>query len=58
MNSYFYNKLLTILDKEKILLDEPMKKHITFRVGGPADYFVIPSTVEEVKSIVEFVRRN
>lgn len=58
MNSYFYNKLLTILDKEKILLDEPMKKHITFRVGGPADYFVIPSTVEEVKSIVELCKKE
>ena len=52
MNSNFYNELLVILDKEKIYLDEPMKKHTTFRVGGPADYFVTPKTIEEVKGII------
>ncbi len=58
MNSYFYNELLTILNTEKIYLDEPMKKHTTFRVGGPADYFVTPSTVEEVKCIVELCKKE
>lgn len=58
MNSNFYNKLLTILDKEKVYLDEPMKKHTTFRVGGPADYFVTPSTVEEVKNIVTLCKKE
>ena len=24
--------------------DEPMKKHTTFRIGGPADYFVTPES--------------
>ena len=58
MNSNFYNQLLTVLNKEKVYLDEPMKKHITFRVGGPADYFVIPSTVEEVKEIVALCKKE
>ena len=58
MNSNFYNELLVILDKEKIYLDEPMKKHTTFRVGGPADYFVTPSTVEEVKLIVDLCKKE
>ena len=58
MNSNFYNELLVILDKEKIYLDEPMKKHTTFRVGGPADYFVTPSTVEEVKLIVDLCEKE
>lgn len=58
MNSYFYKELLTILDKEKIYLDEPMKKHTTFRVGGPADYFVTPGNVEEVKRIVELCKKE
>ena len=34
---YIYECLLNIIDKEDIKLDEPMKKHISFRVGGPAD---------------------
>ena len=58
MNSNFYNQLLTVLNKEKVYLDEPMKKHITFRVGGPADYFVTPSTVEEVKNIVALCKKE
>ena len=58
MNSNFYNQLLTVLNKEKVYLDEPMKKHITFRVGGPADYFVTPSTVEEVKEIVALCKKE
>ena len=58
MSSYLYNELLTVLDKEKIFLDEPMKKHTTFRVGGPADYFVTPSSVEEVKNIVGLCKKE
>ena len=58
MNSIFYDQLLTVLNKEKVYLDEPMKKHITFRVGGPADYFVTPSTVEEVKEIVALCKKE
>ena len=30
-----------------IVLDEPMSKHTTFGVGGPADVFVTPDSVDE-----------
>ena len=30
-----------------------MKTHTTFRVGGPADYFVMPETAEEVQRVTE-----
>lgn len=40
----FYEQLCTILSKEQILCKEPMSKHTTFRVGGPADYYVMPRT--------------
>lgn len=52
MNSNFYNKLVDIIDKNRIYTDEPMKRHTTFRVGGNADYFVSPETIEEVKQTV------
>ena len=58
MNSIFYNELLTIVDKDRVYLDEPMKKHITFRVGGPADYFVTPNSVEEVQQIVALCQKE
>ena len=53
---YIYECLLNIIDKEDIKLDEPMKKHISFRVGGPADILVKPRTEEE--SCKAFKRRK
>lgn len=52
MNLDFYNQLINCIDEERVLVDEPMKKHTTFRVGGNADYFVMPQNAEEVKKIV------
>lgn len=52
MNFYFYNQLIQVIDEKRVLPDEPMKKHTTFRVGGNADYFVMPQKPEEVKAIV------
>lgn len=59
MNKEFiYNNLLNILDKEDILVDEPMSKHISFRVGGPADVLVKPKTEEQIKNIVAFAKKE
>ena len=56
MKQDFYQKLTGILSEEKIRRDEPMKTHTTFRVGGPADYFVMPETAEEVQRVTELCR--
>lgn len=56
MNQDLYNKLIKVLSKEKVLTDEPMKKHTTFRVGGAADYFTVPVTKEEVKAVVDICK--
>ena len=37
-----------IVGQDAVLVNEPMEKHTTFRVGGPADYFVCPSDPEQV----------
>ena len=58
MNLDIYNQLIHILDKERVLLDEPMKKHTTFRVGGSADCFVMPKTIEEVKNVIALCRKT
>lgn len=39
-------------------MSEPMKKHTTFRIGGEADYFVMPRTKEEVKQTVAVCREE
>ena len=52
MNLNFYNRMMDIIDEKRLYTDEPMKKHTTFRVGGNADFFVIPKSVEEVKQTI------
>lgn len=52
MNQSFYDELLKILPEEQVKVNEPMRGHTTFRVGGPADYFVMPGTKEEVTAVL------
>lgn len=52
MDQKFFDKLACIVTEKRVLIDEPMSKHTTFRVGGPADYFLIPETEEEVAKLV------
>ena len=39
------------LGEEGLKLQEPMKEHTTFRVGGPADLFIMPKDAEELKDV-------
>ena len=55
---YIYECLLNIIDKENIKLDEPMKKHISFRVGGPADILVKPRTEEQIAKVVKLLKEE
>lgn len=47
-----YNKLLKIVPKEKIKIQEPMKAHTSFGIGGKADLYVIADNIEEIKNIL------
>lgn len=42
MNDQFLTELENIMAGSRIFMEEPMKKHTTFRVGGPADVLVQP----------------
>ena len=53
-----YQELCSISGKDNVLKDEPMAAHTTFRIGGPADYFVMPSGTDEVGRIVSFCRAS
>lgn len=53
-----YQKLLEIVPKENILVNEPMTNHTSFKVGGKADFLVTVTEVEEIKKIIELSRRK
>lgn len=48
---------LKVMAKEAAV-NEPMRNHTTFKIGGPADYFVSVSDEKEVKDIIEWAKRE
>lgn len=38
---------------ERVLTNEPMDRHISFRAGGPADVFFMPASAQELVSALE-----
>lgn len=57
MNQKFYEELQKILPENHIKIKEPMENHTTFRIGGAADYFVIPDTKAEIQAVVSCCKR-
>ena len=57
-----YQQLLRELSEiegdPEILLDEPMSRHTTFRIGGPADVFVSPRDEKQTAEVLGAVRRS
>lgn len=45
-------ELCGILGEKNVFTEEPMSRHTTFRVGGPADYFVTPEEESQVGKAV------
>lgn len=41
----------------EVRINEPMKAHTSFKVGGPADWFVMPETKEELFAVLDICRR-
>ncbi len=48
--------LKEILPDEDILLQERMEKHTSFRIGGPADVFVMPENTSQIRHVIEACR--
>lgn len=46
MTDRISRRFCEIVGENKVLEQEPMARHTTFRIGGPADYFV------ELESVV------
>lgn len=51
MSDIFEKELQIVMDTERVLKQEPMKKHTTFRVGGPAEYYMIPKR-DEIEALI------
>ena len=47
-----------IVSKDKIFTNEPMSKHTSFKIGGPAEIFVKINNVEELKLIIKISKQT
>ena len=56
IDTTFITAANNIVGPSSILTDEPMSRHTTFRVGGPADYFISPSSPEEVRGLIRLCK--
>lgn len=48
MMQEFCHKLKNVITKGTVLTEEPMSRHTSFQIGGPAEIFVQPATGDEV----------
>lgn len=53
-----YNELIKTISKDRVLLNEPMSKHTSFKIGGPADLFVKVNNIDELQSVLKSARKN
>lgn len=51
-------KELRILVEGSFLADEPLKKHTSFRIGGPAELLFIPKTEIDLINAIKFLDKN
>ena len=49
-------RLQSILPAERLFFDEPMAKHTTFRIGGPAEYYAVTDDSDEVRRLISLCK--
>jgi len=51
-------KFIEILGNNRVLFDEPMSQHTTFRIGGPADVFAMPENYEQIREVLRLCKEE
>ena len=52
INQKFIEAVSKILQENQYYINEPMSKHTTFNIGGPADYLLFPANIDQVSNLV------
>lgn len=58
MKNSVYKQFCSIVGEGQAWIDEPMKKHTTFRIGGPADYYISPKTTEQLQLVLDLCQQQ
>lgn len=57
-NQKFVDEIRSRMASEHFLLNEAMKEHTTFRIGGPADYLIFPTSMNDVAFIFQCLKKH
>lgn len=49
----FQKKLVTLLPEMELVMNEPMAKHTSFRIGGPVEVMAFPKNAEELAKLLK-----
>lgn len=56
MTDLIIRELKNIVGSGAVLINEPMKNHTTFRIGGPCGVMLLPESREEIRDAVKSLR--
>ncbi|MGN0243308.1 MAG: UDP-N-acetylmuramate dehydrogenase [Lachnospiraceae bacterium] len=57
MKQEFVTALQDVFTKEELLINEPMSRHTSFRIGGNADYFVVPHDICQIQQAIALAKQ-
>lgn len=53
-----FRELTAVSGEQNVLRNEPMSRHTTFRIGGPAEVFLMPESYEQIRSALALCREE
>ena len=58
MNSEIRKMFCDLLGEDRVFTEEAMSQHTTFKIGGPADYFLVPDKGEDVGRVIKICKEK
>jgi len=55
---YIYRQFKEKGIAQLIKIDEPLNKHTSYHIGGPADFYCIPEKIDDLKSLISIATRE
>lgn len=53
-NNELINRLNSILGEKKVLINELMSNHTSFKIGGPADIMILPDSSDQIEEVMKY----
>lgn len=58
MNQDIIDEIKNLIEPDRVLINEMMSGHTTFRIGGPAEVFVSVSNEQEIVNLIELLKER